>query len=216
MVDFQESKTKENLARSFAAECQEGARYQFLSKMCLQQGYEYMSGLIRTLAHNEMSHAKQFFQKISEYGKEEVNNIDIHAGYPFKAGEIQGILVTERDNEKNSGENVYPTFAEIAREEGYDDVAELFNMVAEVELSHEKILNQLAERLAQKKLYKSDMEVAYKCDECGFVARGKTAPKVCPLCQMEQGYFRIDLTLDDYKDLEDCNCETTRKKNCKC
>ena len=65
-IDFQESKTKENLARSFAAECQEGARYQFMAKMAQQNGYQYMSMLIRTLAHNEMAHAQQFFNKISD------------------------------------------------------------------------------------------------------------------------------------------------------
>ena len=62
-MDFQQSKTKENLARSFASECMEGARYQFLAKMAQQQGYEYLSNLVRTIAHNEMAHAQQFLNK---------------------------------------------------------------------------------------------------------------------------------------------------------
>ena len=84
-MDFQDSKTKENLARSFAAECQEGARYQFMAKMAQQQGYQYMSMLIRTLAHNEMAHAQQFFNKIVEHGANHTQNIEITAGYPFKS-----------------------------------------------------------------------------------------------------------------------------------
>ena len=80
-MDFQNSITKANLARSFAAECQEGARYQFLAKMAQQQGYQYMSMLIRTLAHNEMAHAQQFFNKIVEHGANDTQNIEITAGY---------------------------------------------------------------------------------------------------------------------------------------
>ena len=203
MVDFQQSKTKENLARSFASECQEGARYQFLAKMALQQGYQYLHLLIRTLAKNEMAHAQQVFNKINEYGADETQNIDIHAGYPFKTGEMVEVLLLESLNEKNSGESVYPVFAKIARDEGYDDVAELFMMVAKVELSHQKILEQLHRLLKAKKLYKSDINKAFKCDSCGHVENSKQAPKQCPLCKMEQGAFRIDITVDDYKDLED-------------
>jgi len=129
-MDFQKSITKENLARSFAAECQEGARYQFLAKKAQQEGYQYMSALIRTLAHNEMAHAEQFFMKISEYGGANVQNIDINAGYPFRTGELCDALKLEAENEKNSGESIYPNFADIARDEGFKDVAELFDMIA--------------------------------------------------------------------------------------
>jgi len=202
MVNFQESKTKENLARSFASECQEGARYQFLAKMAMQQGYQYLSALIRTLAHNEMAHAQQFFNKISEYGGEDVQNIDIHAGYPFKSGDIATVLLNESLNEKNSGESIYPSFAQIARDEGYEDVARLFELVADVELSHQKILEQLNNAFKTKHLYKCDCEKAFKCDSCGYVANAKQAPKVCPLCKMEQGYFRIDITIDDNFNLQ--------------
>ena len=103
-MDFQESKTKENLARSFAAECQEGARYQFMAKTAMQEGYVYMSGLIRTLAHNEMAHANQFFQKIVELGGQDVRNVDIKAGYPFKNGTLLDTLKFESENERMSGE----------------------------------------------------------------------------------------------------------------
>ena len=79
MVEFQQSKTKENLARSFASECQEGARYQFMAKLALQEGYSYMSALIRTIAHNEMAHAQQFFNKLNELANHETQNININA-----------------------------------------------------------------------------------------------------------------------------------------
>lgn len=197
-MNFQESKTKENLARSFAAECQEGARYQFMAKMAQQQGYQYMSMLIRTLAHNEMAHAQQFFNKIVEHGGNQTQNIDISAGYPFKSGELLEVLKNEANNERMSAESIYPKFADIARDEGFNDVAELFDMVSKVERTHERTLEHLANSLECKCLYKcvDGSEHAFKCDECGTIVKDKCAPKVCPLCNMGQGYFRIDFSIN--------------------
>ncbi len=195
-MDFQESKTKENLARSFAAECQEGARYQFMAKMAQQQGYQYMSMLIRTLAHNEMAHATQFFNKIVELGGNQTQNIEIKAGYPFKSGELQDILLNEAENEQMSAESIYPKFADIARDEGFTDVAELFDMVSKVERTHERTLRSLHEHMKCNCLYKCNDEHAFKCDECGTIIQDKCAPKTCPLCKMGQGYFRIDFSIN--------------------
>ena len=194
-MNFQESKTKENLARSFAAECQEGARYQFLAKMAQQEGYQYMSMLIRTLAHNEMAHAQQFFNKIVELGGNETQNIEINAGYPFKSGELCDVLKSEANNEHMSAESIYPKFADIARDEGFKDVAELFDMVSKVERTHERTLTQLHESLCANTLYKCENEHAFKCDECGTIIKDKCAPKTCPLCKMGQGYYRIDFSI---------------------
>lgn len=194
-MDFQQSKTKENLARSFAAECQEGARYQFLAKMAQQQGYQYMSMLIRTLAHNEMAHAQQFFNKIVELGGNLTQNIEITAGYPFKSGELLEVLENEANNEHMSAESIYPNFADIARDEGFTDVANLFDMVSKVERTHERTLTKLHECLKQKCLYKCNEEHSFKCDECGTIVLNKCAPKTCPLCNMGQGYFRIDFSI---------------------
>lgn len=196
-MNFQESETKANLARSFAAECQEGARYQFMAKMAQQEGYQYMSMLIRTLAHNEMAHAQQFFNKIIELGGNETQNIEINAGYPFKSGELCDILKNEAENERMSAESIYPKFADIARDEGFEDVAELFDMISKVERTHERTLNHLAESLSCNCLYKcKEGEHAFKCDECGTIIKDKSAPKVCPLCKMGQGYFRIDFSIN--------------------
>ncbi len=194
-MDFQESKTKENLARSFAAECQEGARYQFMAKMAQQQGYQNMSMIIRTLAHNEMAHATQFFNKIVELGGNQTQNIEIKAGYPFKSGELVDVLLNEAENEQMSAESIYPKFADIARDEGFKDVAELFDMVSHVERTHERILRNIHESLKCNCLYKCNDEHCYKCDECGTIIKDKCAPKICPLCKMGQGYFRIDFSV---------------------
>ena len=195
-MDFQKSKTKENLARSFAAECQEGARYQFMAKMAQQQGYQYLSMLIRTLAHNEMAHATQFFNTIVDLGGNQTQNIEICAGYPFRSGELVDILLNEAENEQMSAESIYPKFANIARDEGFTKAAELFDMIAKVERTHERTLRTLHENLKCNCLYKCDNDHAFKCDECGTIIKDKCAPKTCPLCQMGQGYFRIDFSIN--------------------
>lgn len=196
-MDFQSSITKENLARSFASECQEGARYQFLAKMAGNEGYQYMSMLIRTLAHNEMAHAQQFFNKIVELGGNQTQNIEIKAGYPFRSGELKQVLYNESENERMSGESIYPKFASIARDEGFNDVAELFDMVSKVELTHQRALLELHNALSKNSLYKcSSGKHAFKCDECGTIILDKSAPKTCPLCKMGQGYFRIDFSIN--------------------
>ena len=194
-MDFQKSITKENLARSFAAECQEGARYQFLAKIAEQQGYQYLSNQMRGLAKNEMAHAQQFFNKISELGGANVQNIEIKAGYPFRTGDLVDVLKIEAENERMSGESVYPKFAHIARDEGFNDVAELFEMVAKVELTHNQILDNYHKSLKKNSFYKCKCEHPFKCDECGTIILGKSAPKTCPLCKMGQGYYRIDFSI---------------------
>ena len=195
-MDFQQSTTKENLARSFAAECQEGARYQFMAKLAQQQGLSYLSMILRTLAKNEMAHAQQFFNKIGELGGENVQNIEIKAGYPFRSGELVQLLKLEANNEKNSAESIYPKFAQIARDEGYKDVAELFEMIAKVETSHQHTLEELHKKLSANALYKCKQgQHPFKCDECGTVILDKCAPKTCPLCKMGQGYYRIDFSI---------------------
>ncbi len=196
-MDFQSSITKENLARSFASECQEGARYQFLAKMAGNEGYQYMSMLIRTLAHNEMAHAQQFFNKIVELGGNQTQNIEIKAGYPFRSGELKQVLYNESENERMSGESIYPKFASIARDEGFNDVADLFDMVSKVELTHQRTLLELFNALSKNSLYKcTSGKHAFKCDECGTIILDKSAPKTCPLCKMGQGYFRIDFSIN--------------------
>ena len=195
-MDFQKSITKENLARAFAAECQEGARYQFLAKKAQQEGYQYISTFVRGLAKNEMSHAQLFFNAINEYGKDNVQNIEIKAGYPFRTGELVDIFKMEAENERMSGESIYPKFADIARDEGFNDVADLFDKVSKVEITHKNILTNLHQGLKKNSLYKCKTGVhSFKCDECGTIVEGKTAPKTCPLCKMGQGYFRIDFSI---------------------
>lgn len=200
-MEFNESVTKTNLARSFAAECQAGARYQFMSKMALQDKQKFISDTLKTLAKNEMAHAKAFYDLILQLSGGSVKNISIEAGYPFDMPELKTSLLEESRIEEAEANNIYPSFARIARDEGFNDVAKMFEMVAKVEETHHRILQYLAELYRSNKMYKRNNPTEWKCSNCGHVEISKEGFKECPLCTEPQGFIIIDFE----KELRDWN-----------
>ncbi len=207
-MDFLESQTIINLARVFAGECQDGARYQFIADTANQEKQHYIYDVLKDLAANEMAHAKKVFELITTHSNEVVKNINIEAGYPFKSGKLVDTIKFELENERSEAESVYPAFAEIARDEGYNDAYTLLNLISKVENTHVNILTELYEGLKANKLYKCNCAVKWKCNNCGHVAEQKAAWTTCPLCGNDQGYVRINL-----KNTSNCtNNEQTNKK----
>ena len=117
MEKFSTSRTKLNLARAFAGESQDGARYQFLAKQALNEGYYYMQMIFKTHAKNEMAHAKRFFDLLNEYSEEKLKNIDLTGGYPFTTGTLLESIKDTMDTEKSQSDVIYTDFATIAEEE---------------------------------------------------------------------------------------------------
>lgn len=193
MVDFEKSETKKNLARVFAGECQDGARYQFLAQQAKTDNLNYMMNLLKTLAKNEMAHAKVFYDYILKYGKC-VKNIEITAGYPFTPYELDPGLKLAADAEFSQFDNIYPAFAKIARDEGYNDVAESLLMIATVEDCHSKQLIELYTKLKNKKMYKSPQATKWKCSKCGYEETARQPRDPCPLCKYDIGYTIIQLS----------------------
>lgn len=191
-MNFNDSVTKANLARSFAAECQAGARYQFMSKMALQDQQKFISDTMKTLAKNEMAHAKAFYDLILELGGGSVKNIPIEAGFPFEMPDLDVSLREESKTEESEANNIYPSFARIAKDEGFANVAKVFEMVANVERTHHEILAYMADLYKAHKMYKRDHPTQWKCGNCGHVAIAKESFKECPLCHLPQGYVIID------------------------
>lgn len=192
-MDFNESVTKTNLARSFAAECQCGARYQFMSKSALQDQQQFLSDTLKTIAKHEMAHAKIFYDYIIEKSQGSVKNIPIEAGYPFEKPELSSSILEESQIELSQADNIYPSFARIAKDEGFNDIAKSFEMIADVEASHHKILEYLGTLYKSHKLYKREKPTEWKCSSCGHVSIAKEGFKECPLCHLPQGYIIIDL-----------------------
>jgi len=212
-MKFEKSETYKNLARGFAGECQAGARYQFLSKQCLAEGYNFLSNTIKTLAKNEMAHAKAFFDLIVNNSSSIVKNIDIEAGYPFKYGNlIEHFKYTMEDEEKEY-KTIYPSFSETALKEGFEDIAHVFSRVASVEECHYNLIKQIYEGLANKTLYSSKTPIKWKCSNCGNEHTQKNAWKECDLCSMPQGYVEVPFELG--KILKDCTVSDIDTKNMK-
>lgn len=200
-MDFNESVTKINLARSFSAECQAGARYQFVSKMALADDQKFLSDTMKTLAKNEMAHAKLFYDYIVEKGS--AKNIGIEAGFPFETAELKFSLKNEAENELAEAKNIYPTFAKVAEDEGFLDISKSFLMVARVEETHHKMLAYLHKLYKSHTMYKRQKPEKWKCSNCGFVEIAKESYKHCPLCHLPEGYVIIDLEhIDETDELE--------------
>lgn len=191
-MDFNQSKTKTNLARAFAGECQEGARYQFMSKMALQDQMQFLSDTLKTLAKNEMAHAKVFYDHITK-NSGNVRNIPIEAGFPFELPDLKTSLIEESKNEISEAQNIYPSFARIAKDEGFLDIAKSFEEIAKIEESHYKILDYLGKLFSSNKLYKRQSPTKWKCSSCGYSKTAKEGFKICPVCNLPQGYIIIDL-----------------------
>ena len=192
-MQFRDTKTFKNLARSFAGESQAGMRYQLIAKLATAEDYAVLADIVRSIAKNETFHAKTFYDTlIQKAGNHE--NIAPGGGYPFRFGTLAENLGFAAQDERAEFEEVYPAFAREAKEEGFADVAALFERVASVEKCHEVMFRFLAESLKSGALYKRDKPTLWICSECGYRAVTKEAWQVCPLCKAKQGFAEIPLT----------------------
>ena len=194
-MQFENTETFKNLARSFAGECQAGMRYQMIAKLAMKEKYKTLADAVRTIAKNETVHATQFFnQIIQKSGNRE--NIDFDAGYPFHMGTLEEGLKFAAMDEKNETEDIYPSFALTAQKEGFEDIAALYKMIAEVEAQHKIIFQYLHDGVRNGTLYKSESPILWICSECGFMHVASEAWKTCPLCKAEQGYVELHLPFE--------------------
>ena len=197
-VNFNESKTMLNLARSFASECMEGAKYQFVASQCEMQKLNYLQTTFKTLAKHEMSHAKVFWDLLHQnYNGEIIENIDLNFGYPFDCNDLTQSINCHCESEKYLSDNIYPTFAKIAKEEGYPEIEHKFKLIATVENCHSMLLEQIYDKLKSGKLYKSQQKQKWKCNQCGFEHDGKEPPSPCPLCEYDKGYYEIKFDMGE-------------------
>ncbi len=194
-MQFENTETYKNLARSFAGECQAGMRYQMIAKLAMKEKYKTLADAVRTIAKNETVHATQFFNKIIEKTGSR-DNIDFDAGYPFHMGTLEEGLKFAAMDEKNETEDIYPSFALTAQKEGFEDIAALYKMIAEVEAHHKVVFQYLQDGVRNGTLYKSESPILWICSECGFMHVATEAWKVCPLCKAEQGYVDLHLPFE--------------------
>jgi len=190
-MDFLNSKTRQNLAKAFAAECQAGARYQFMATKAQTEKLFYVKDTMKMLAKNEMAHAKLFYDYIVE-NSEKDSVVEFDADYSYLEAKLEISLRKESEIERNEFNTIYPEFARVAREEGFEEIAESFEKVAKVEYSHFKLLEFLYTRYKNNNIYKNRLSNLLRCTNCGHLESNGEVWKKCPLCSLEQGYIMID------------------------
>ena len=191
-MDFTKTQTFYNLARGFAGECQAGMRYQLTAKAAMKQGYEVLANTIRSIAKNETNHARVFFEALLQNAGS-CDDVHIDAHYPFHAGTLEDNLRFAAMDEESEAEELYPSFARIAREEGFGQIALKFEQIAKVESHHRVIFNYLYEAFKDGSLYSADRPMLWVCSECGYMHTSKDAWNICPLCGASQGEVEIHL-----------------------
>ena len=179
------SKTEQNLINAFAGESQARNRYSFFAKQAKKDGYEQIAEIFLITAENEKEHAKLFYEHIG-------NTIgQVNSSYPFELGTTKENLESAINGEKEEWSILISEGEKVAREEGFDEIAETFHHVVEAEKHHEKRYSKLLENVKNNTVFSKPEETNWMCRECGYIHHGKSAPKKCPNCHHPQAYFQV-------------------------
>ena len=186
MSKMKGSQTEKNLLTSFAGESQARNRYTYFASQARKEGYIQIADIFEETANQEKEHAKRFF-KFLEGGEVEVK-------WNFPAGVIGSTL--ENLREAAAGEHyehteMYPGYAEVAKKEGFADIAAAYQAISVAEKQHEKRYLDLAGNIEKGRVFKRDKEVVWRCRNCGYLHTGKEAPKSCPACEHPQDHFEL-------------------------
>ncbi|MEA1963303.1 MAG: rubrerythrin family protein [Patescibacteria group bacterium] len=167
------SKTKKNLEEALAGESMARNKYDWFASQAKKDGYAQMQNIFMETALNEKEHAKLWAKALGLIGDTADN------------------LKAAAEGEYYEHSNMYIRMAKEAREEGHDDIAESFLMVAEAEKNHETRYKKLLENIKESKVFKREEIKEWKCANCGYIRKGKEAPEICPACRHPQAYFEI-------------------------
>ncbi len=185
-MDFKSSQTRINLMRAFAGESMARNRYTFAKNKACELGYNAIADMFEFTACQEKEHAEIFYGFLK---REMGENVEISAAYPVDSDvDIVAILKAAVGNEYAENESIYPEFAKVAKEEGFDDIAATFTMIAKIEKTHGDRFAKYAQLIETDRLNKSDKDEQWICLNCGHIHTGKTAPQICPVCKAEVGY----------------------------
>jgi len=186
MKSIKGTRTEKNLLTAFAGESQARNRYTYWASQAKKEGYEQISWIFSDTAENEKEHAKREF-KFLEGGEAE-----IQAAFPA------GIIGTTAENLKAAaaGEHyewtkMYPEFAKVAREEGFEEIAKVFESIAVAEKGHETRYLALLKNIQEGRVFKREKVVKWRCRNCGYIHEGKEPPKVCPACAHPVAYYEL-------------------------
>lgn len=187
------TQTAENLLKAFAGESQARNRYTYWASIADKEGYKQIRDIFIETAENEKEHAKRFWKFLLAgfAGELPVELTMNNASYPVAQGNTLGNLKAAAEGENDEWEHLYPEFARVAKEEGFDEVADTFKYIIEAERRHEIRFNKLAANIVNDSVFSKSDEVEWKCLNCGYVHGGPNAPKVCPACDHPQSFFEV-------------------------
>jgi len=186
MANLKGTKTEKNLLTAFSGESQARNRYTYFASAAKKEGYVQISDIFTETADQEKEHAKRFF-KFLEGGE-----LEITAAFP--AGVIGSTLENLKaaaSGEEFEWSKMYPDFAITAREEGFDEISKVFEMIAVAEKQHEKRYRDLAANVENGRVFKKDKKIKWRCRNCGYVHEGDTAVDLCPACAHPQAHFEV-------------------------
>jgi rubrerythrin len=186
MIPFRESRTARNLLASFAGESQARNRYTYFARRAEEEGYMQIAAIFEETAGHECEHALRFF-KFFNGGELEISG-------RFPAGVIAGTyenLVAAADGERFEHSELYPGFADIARQEGFGRAADTWEAICVSEQQHEKRYRELAANLIGEQVFVRKQATVWRCRNCGYVHTGEAAPDKCPACVKPRSYFEL-------------------------
>lgn len=185
-MELKGSQTEKNILTAFASESQARNRYTYFASQAKKDGFIQVSAIFAETADQEKEHAERLF-KLLEGGE-----VEVTAAFPA------GVIGSTAENLKASagGENfewteMYPGFANVAREEGFDEIAGIFEAIAVAEKQHEKRYLDLLANIEAGTVFKKSESVVWRCRNCGYLHEGAEAPEVCPACVHPQAYFEL-------------------------
>lgn len=179
-MEFQESKTFSNLLKAYEGELKASTKYRIYGANAESEGYQNVGRIFEETSNNEKEHAEIWLRLIHN-------------------GEIPGTLENLEEaysGERKEWQEMYREFSETAKEEGYDEIARLFDSVGYIEHHHDYRFERLAESLRKENVFCKDQNSIWICMNCGYVVKSVCAPKKCPVCGYPQGYFK--LVCEDY------------------
>jgi rubrerythrin len=173
MSDLKETKTEQNLRDAFAGESQARNKYTYFASIAKKEGYEKIAAIFQETADNEKEHAKLHLQKLNGIGST-IDNLRTAA-----AGELDECT------------EMYPRMAREAKEEGFPEIAFLFEAIGKIEKSHQQRYRKLLEELETNTFFSKDEPVRWQCRNCGHIHEGPEAPATCPVCKHPRAYFEL-------------------------
>jgi rubrerythrin len=180
------SQTEKNLLAAFAGESQARNRYTYFSGQAKKEGLVQIADIFAETADQEKEHAKRFF-KFLEGGE-----VEIVAAFPAGIiGSTYDNLMAAAAGERHEHTELYPGFAKVAREEGFEAVAMVLGAIGVAEKQHEKRYVELAGNIKADRVFKRPDPVVWRCRNCGYLAEGQSAPEMCPACAHPQAHFEL-------------------------